>query len=862
MSHTTSKFFGGSTVMGGQIRKLNANTFREVVERYIHIPVQFSMTRREFLAMPKNERNTRKDGPYILACAFPFDEGHREDSTATEVNMVILDLDEGDFVKDFAESPDTLGEHLYPFAFTAWKTANHTDQAPRLKVAVGVEPCHPSNHRKFVKFIAKRLGLPSTFKGLRESLVLSQPQYRPIQFKGEDFNAVIASQPDGDLMDESLLLELDEELTEVVDGRSYAIAKTDITDEFFGLAHLPVPGLEIDHIQDALDSIDADCDYKTWVEVAAALRHQFTEEDDARRAYEAFDTWSAKGSKYRGESDTWSKWKSFRAYAKGRAPVTVRTLYKHATEAGWVNTKVAVRIKECVVAWMSECEDADVLMQEGAKRIAAMPFKNDVVEEAIILAWRDRIAALTKNRIDKLTLKKEISKVRRHDRNAKQDQRKELLPHWLQPICYIATSDVFHNFTTNVQLKPAAFDRYFEKELMPTDGSESPPNGRPVQAPSAYALNLMDIPRVDRTIYCPLHQGEDPFFELDGRRYLNTYDRLSIPVEDPEHSKRAGELFTELFSNMIEEEWLQALVLDYLALQVQQPGKKIPWIICVQSAEGVGKGYTGKIMAQVLGVGNVKVVSPDIIRSQWNDWMIGAQFYILEEIHFPGERREAVMNCLKPFITDSTIAINQRNMSARSEPNWSNAIAFTNFQDALHLKENDRRWNLIRSPIQTEEQVAKLNQTGIFDRLAWLLTQEGAGALRYWLKKRKIADDFPINGPAPKTKYRSAIVEESKNPLQILIEDVLNDGVDPMVTWEVLHMGRLNEILGRNLRDASRSAHYATLLGFERYANGKRFTIHGQRGTLWTHVRNWKNPMPADDYLASVMDRLSDNFAI
>ena len=856
---TPTTFFGGSTVIGGHIRKLNATSFREVVERYVHIPVQLPLTRREFFALPRDERNRRKDGPYSVACSYPFEEGHREDDTATHVNMVILDLDEGDFVKDFAEAPETLAEHLYPYAFTVWKTANHTDAAPRLKIAIAVTPCHPSLHRRFVRFFASRLGLPDTFKGLRESLVLSQPQYRPVQFKGEDFSAVIASQPDGLLAHESDLPDPEDELAEEIDGRRYAFEREG-EDDFFGLAYLPVPGLSVEHVREAIEAIDPDCNYKIWTEVAAALRHQFTDEDEAREAYDLFDEWSSRGTKYKSARDTWSKWKSFRPYAKGRAPVTVRTIYKHAMDAGWDNTKVAIRIKEDVAEWMESCTDPDVLMAEGAKRIAAMPFKNDVVEEALVVAWRKRITALSGNTIDKATLKREIAKTRRKDNEAKQDQRRESLPQWLQPICYIATQDVFHNFSTQVQLKPAAFDRNFEKELMPKD--EAPVNGKPVMSPSSYALNLMDIPRVDSTIYCPLHQGEDPFFELDGRKYLNTFDKLAVPVADPEHSMRAGALITELVSQIIAEDWIRELLLDFLASQVQFPGKLIKWILCIQSAEGVGKGYLGKIMSWVLGAGNVKVVSPDILRSQWNDWQVGAMFHILDEIHFPGERREAVMNCLKEFITDEKIPINQRNTSARVENNWSNKIAFTNFPDALHLKENDRRWTFVRSPIQNAAQVAALNATGIFDRLAWLLTGEGAGALRYWLAKRKIAADFPYNGPAPRTKYRSAVIEESKNNMQVVIEDLIADRVDPMVTDRVIHMGRLNELLGRTFKDAGRSAHYATMLGYERYADGRRFTVDGCRGTIWTHTRNWLNGVPADKFLEQQVKAFGEDFEV
>ena len=433
MSAPTSHFFGGSSVHGGKVRRLNASSFRELVERYISAPAILPMTRKEFWAMPKDrDRDQAKDGPFVCACTFAYEnEGHRSDDNATRTVLAILDLDEGEWVKDFDENPDTLAEHLYPYSFVAWRTAKHRPEAPRLKIMVDVSPCHPQHHRRLVAFIASRLGLPRDFKGARESKVLSQPQYRPVQFKGEDFTAVVASNLTGIPVNLSDLPEIEPEDEEMLDGRTYACDTSESEDDYFGLAFLPVANLSLDDIHEAVFSIDPDCIYKTWIEVAAALRHQFTDEDEAREAYEKFVEWSSQGTKFQGRRDCWAKWKSFRPYAKGRAPVTVRTLYKHAMDAGWDNVKVAKKISKSVGEWFLECTDKDELMQEGARRIVAMPFRNDVVEEDLILQWRRRIKALTNENIDKATLKKEISKVRKADKLAKQDARGENRPPWL-----------------------------------------------------------------------------------------------------------------------------------------------------------------------------------------------------------------------------------------------------------------------------------------------------------------------------------------------------------------------------------------------------------------------------------------------
>ena len=853
MNETT--YWGGSSVMGGKVRKLNATSFRQIVERYVNIPVQHSLTRQEFWQLPTDrDRDKAKDAAYICACSFNYDsEGHRCDEAATQTVAVVLDLDSGEWVKDFDENPETLAEHLYPFSFVCWRTAKYRKESPRLKVMVDVSPCHPSNHRRIVAFIAARLGLPSDFKGVIESSVVSQPQYRPLQFKGEDFTAVIASRVTGIPVSLTDVPELDEDDMEQLNGRTYACDTSEGEDEFFGLAYLPVAGLKPEDIREALDAIDPDITYKPWVEIAAALRHQFTEEQDAQEAYEMFVEWSSRGTKFQGRRDCWNKWRSLKPYARGRAPVTVRTLYKYALDAGWDSGRVAAKLSLTVEQWLDKCTDKDELMQEGAKRIVSLPFRNDVVEEALINAWRTRIKIVAGETIDKTTLKKEIKKVRSADKKAKADARGENIPSWLRPIVYVATTDTFNNLGTGIALKPAAFDRFYAHELMPKD--ETPANGIPIIQPGPYALNILKILRVEETLYDPTRSEDEKLFtdEDTGRLILNTYNHNSVPVADPEHKDRAEKLIRQAINPLVAEPHLREMLLDYLALQCQFPGRKVPWSFLIQSAPGAGKGTLGEIMQAVMGASNVKIISPIQMAAAFNEWATGAAFAIFNEVHIPGDRRDQVMNSIKPCISDPIISLNlkHRDGECRSK-NFTNYLAFTNFKDAAHLAAEDRRWCIIFAPLQTREQVLGLQGTGHFDEIRWLITPEGASALRYFFLKRKISPDFPLTGHAPDTKYRAEVVNASKNQLQIAIEDVIDDATDPLVGREVIHDGRLRELVCRMPKDAAFLTRYLSLMGYERDSRG-RVTVDGSRGYLWTNVNRWH---AGDDALAFLKKRL------
>jgi putative DNA primase/helicase len=78
-------------------------------------------------------------------------------------------------------------------------------------------------------------------------------------------------------------------------------------------------------VASAINSIDPDCDYQTWIEVGQAL-HAW----DSERGFVLLNEWSSKGSKYKvGECQ--SKWDGFKA----GGGITIGTLFHHAKAAGW-----------------------------------------------------------------------------------------------------------------------------------------------------------------------------------------------------------------------------------------------------------------------------------------------------------------------------------------------------------------------------------------------------------------------------------------------------------------------------------------------------------------------------------------------
>lgn len=827
MNPTT--YYGGNRVRDGIVRPLKATNFEELVRRYFDSPVPIALDRAEFLALPKSERDIIKDVPYVTPCTFKEGATKRNDANADKTVLVCIDLDppdldfdETDYVSDFFHAPETIGTALEPLAFVAYCTANHTPQRPRLRIVVPVKPCDIKHRYKLVAHLARLLGLPADFSGVRESSVASQPAYRPVIFKDEDNSAprLLAARTTGTELDASKIPD--------IEPAEETFAATGLED--CGLENLPAFGLTVEEVRPALFAIDPDCGYKQWTEIASALRHQFRSESEAREAFDLFDEWSATGAKYKGQKDTKAKWRSFRPDPTGKKPITISSLFHYAKLAGWKPEKATEDLGAKLVEWIEAQEDSKLLGREGMARIAAFPLKDAITEADLVEKLRARLKTLGAP-ITATTANKALKQAKTKQKI--ESDRKEL-PGWLRPWVFVSTKGEFINQVSGVRVTPPNFNLNFAHRLMSQEAeNELAKIGVPAVQPVNFALNIHEIDRVDGLLYDPRPETLR-IFDYKGVRYLNEYRPDTMPPEDPGNADKAMSVLRRMAVNVAGEEW--RLLLDFLAYMVQFPGHKIRWCICIQSAQGAGKSMLAAMVGSVLGQENVIAVEPRHFKDGWNDWAYGKQFIIFEEIFVAGESRAALMDLLKTIISETEITINQKKMDARKILNFANAIAFTNHQDALYLEESDRRYAVVKSPIQTKKDVERLNASGIFEEAREVVNDLG-GALRHALLNYEISSSFDPNKP-PRTAARDEMVEASKNRLQIAIEELIEGG-NPLIGDDIILATEVIRLTEAESRNNHRPAHFLAILGYVRYEAGKRYTVNGSRSAIWVHRENY-----------------------
>jgi hypothetical protein len=802
-----ARYFQGTSVHG-PVKASAARTFKEVVDALRVAPV-LGIGHAAFLALDKKQRNEIKQVPFFVPATFKESPSKRTYEQAVHANLIFLDIDE---LPDgrcpaapFLHNPDLLSEALAGFNFAAHVTASSTPEKPRMRIIVDAEAIPLSEYPKAVATIGSLLGLPSI---TRESAVAVQPMFLPTLFNDSP-------------ADFSPLIKFD------FDGRTFTTKDiADSLDSFHGIngngkngnhthkeaTTAPVDALEflrapVDEIslliaKEALESIDPDLTYPEWFECAVALKHQFSPHKDAE-AFELFDEWSHGGRKYGGHDETLAKWKSARPSPTGRLPITIRSLLRRAVASGWNDKRVRENLLSTTTRWFETTESVMDLVEQGVKRILATPLCGSMQEDMLINELSKQAKRRFSHTITPTSIRKDLTRLKAEVRAQEEPPAKVKEPHWAKDVVYVIAADEFFRYRTGEKIKTPAFNAAYARHLMPTkaqlmaaavaSGVPTTPRDEstPMVKPSEYALNKLQVPTYQDYAYNPALPN-DKMFIVNGSKLLNTYIP-TYPSADRAKAKWAGALLQNHLSNLIAEPENRRKLTDWMAYNVQAPGRKIRYAVLIQSVEGAGKTFLAEVMKAVLGDEHIKMIDGAAIKSGWNEWCFGSQIVVLEEVKVSGTGKYEIMNSLKPLITNDYISVNERFRNTRQVANISNYMIFSNHHDALALTPGDRRYFVIKSPLQTKEQVLALGED-YFPPL-YAMLRDHPGALRAYLLDWEISADFRPDGHAPKTKYATDMANDSASDLAATVRRLLLEGDYPMIQYDIVSTSAIKDVL-------------------------------------------------------------------
>ncbi len=343
--------------------------------------------------------------------------------------------------------------------------------------------------------------------------------------------------------------------------------------------------------------------------------------------------------------------------------------------------------------------------------------------------------------------------------------------------CYVLGHDKVYNHKKNLAAKPQAFNTAYSKFA-----------DKGAALASFIEFDLVKV--VDRLEYNP---AKKRYYRRDHVNYVNTYKPVKL-------KPKKGDItpFLDHIEYMIPDEYEREIFLNYLAFQFQHPGKKLPWMLIFKSVKGIGKSMVEKyVLTPLLGKRNVKKPASDIIKSDFNGWVLNAQFQIFHELKFGDTRNERVLltEKLKTLITEDTVSAHTKGLDPYEVINVTNFLGFTNHDDALILTRDERRFCFIKSTVEPKE-------IKYYEKLGdWLEIKKNKKAMLYYFQNKDISE---LNvARAPYTEYTETIKESSERWPDSIIYAALADkkhvfNTDGAMPWSVIVEHITTESHGRD----------------------------------------------------------------
>lgn len=565
-------------------------------------------------------------------------------------------------------------------------------------------------------------------------------------------------------------------------------------------------------IKSLLLRLNNDCPNEEWVKIGLILYRW-----DKKLGLKLWEEWSKGGKTYKfGETER--RWGSF-ATVPDRT-VNLGTLYflakKHEAETS------KLRLNE-LLTLIDELDIAE-LEYTVPQYIKSNNF-NNLDKDIIYKKLQSRYKTLTQSNITLSAIKKEYDKKNHVDTS------------WVDNFVYVNSHNAYC-YLHNLELyKKEAFN-IFASRYMPLDDKGTK------QLASTYVLNNASMRIVNSTSYLPYIN--ETIIERYGHTILNTFELGSLPAPAKKYTDK-GLVAIDMILNhcklLCNKKEYSDILIQWLAYNVQNPGRKILWSPIIQSVQGLGKSFFTYLLQTLLGNKNVGVVNPKSVLNGFNNWATGVCVNVLEELRIKGQNRHEITNSLKPLITDRTIEIHPKGVNPYTTENTTNYICFTNFKDALPVTEDDRRWWIISCNISSLDQLSQIVKKSINDYYNDLFDalENNKGDVVKYFRDYPLSNEFLSCKQAPMTDYKKLAISTSENDIEFLsdIREMLEQGGEYynrecFSTFHLLSdaLIKIDDFVKPNTQSAS---HIFKALNYSKFP--KRIYINGRGTSIW--VKNY-----------------------
>lgn len=273
-----------------------------------------------------------------------------------------------------------------------------------------------------------------------------------------------------------------------------------------------------------------------------------------------------------------------------------------------------------------------------------------------------------------------------------------------------------------------------------------------------------------RLIYNPSLPAKQLVESEDGEIDFNTWPGLRVfPIK--------GDVspFTILIDHLFTgaEQGIKKWFLDWLAYPLQNLGTKLLSAVMLHGlVHGSGKTLVGETMRRIYGSAYTKIGHSELTTPH-NEWAASRSFILGDDI--TGMDKLEIHDTLKVMITQTTMRINPKGLTAYELDDHINWLFTSNRPNAFIIDNGDRRFMVWEVPAS----VGKLERQFYIDYMTWL-DGDGAAALLYWFLKRDVSK-FDPGDAAPETKAKRKMREEARSDIANWVGD-LRMNADEMLT--------------------------------------------------------------------------------
>ena len=384
-------------------------------------------------------------------------------------------------------------------------------------------------------------------------------------------------------------------------------------------------------------------------------------------------------------------------------------------------------------------------------------------------------------------------------------------PAWCKQWCFVIEDNAFYNLHTMKRVDKGAFDTRYASDPIVRDDKDYPSATRLVSAKDwVVQVDAVGFNPTKPAFYSEL-AGSEMVTDSDGVQRLrdqttivNSYTPPSLtPASDvrmaTEESRAVIERLMWHTHFIIGDEDQERTLFDWLAHNIQYPGRKITWAVLMQGFYGTGKTYFYEILRSIFDK-YANVITDNDVSSGFSAWGTGFLINCIEEIRNKTNKYE-VVEALKPYITNANVPSTAKGKDPKAVQNFTNYLAFTNYEDALPMDEGDRRYFVIFSRIKNKTQLkaellARALELGLsfgegedaaistyFSQLYGDLENHKDVIYRFFLDY-KISDMFVAKGIAPMSEAKQTMIDNSVPQYVIDVHNIISAQKDNPVVNE------------------------------------------------------------------------------